>query len=256
MSDGPASHRTTNELIVSLLTQAGKIGGEILDMGAGGGFLTRLLSDERARHGLARGKGLSACDIDGGSFSAEGVPFTRCNVDEGLPYPDAAFDAVAAIEVMEHTRAPYRVLGEIARVLRPGGTLVFSVPNVGHMLSRVTFAASGHYHMFPSPSTKIENAGRLSGHVAPLPFQYWHYGLRTAGFSDIRLFADRFKKGAAVWAVLMWPIVKLNTELHLYRLARREPELFDETAEVVRQSNSWTALVSRSLVFQAVKRPR
>jgi SAM-dependent methyltransferase len=253
MSDGPASHRVTNELVVSLLTRAGKIGGDVLDMGAGSGYLTRLLSDERARRGVRR-PGLSACDISDATFSGEGVPFTRCNVDEGLPYPDAAFDAVVAVEVMEHTRGPYRVLGEIARVLRPGGLLVFSVPNVGHMLSRVTFAASGHYHMFPSPSTRPENAGRLSGHVAPLPFQYWHYGLRTAGFSDIRLFSDRTKKGAAGWAIVFWPILKLSTGLHLHRLAQQKPELFDETVEIARQANSWTALTSRSLVFQAQKK--
>jgi SAM-dependent methyltransferase len=253
MSDGPASHRATNELVVSLLGDAGKLTGDILDMGAGSGYLTRLLADARRSRG-AGGKGLSACDIDAGPFHAEGVPFTQCNVDQGLPYPDASFDAVVAIEVMEHTRAPYRVLSEIARVLRPGGTLIFSVPNVGHMLSRVTFAASGHYYMFPSPSTKPANAGRLSGHVAPLPFQYWHYGLRSAGFSDIRLHSDRTKKGAAGLAAIFWPIVRLSTALHLRRLARREPPLFDETSEVARQSNSWTALTSRSLVFQAVKK--
>jgi hypothetical protein len=122
------------------------------------------------------------------------------------------------------------------------------------MLSRMTFAASGHYYMFPSPSTKPANAGRLSGHVAPLPFQYWHYGLRSAGFSDIRLHTDRTKKGAAGLAAIFWPVVRFSTALHLRRLARREPPLFEETSEVVRQSNSWTALTSRSLVFQVVKR--
>ena len=254
MSDGPASHRVTNDLVVSLLAQGNKIGGEILDLGAGSGYLSRLLSDERARRGVARGNGLSACDIDGVSFSANGVPFTQCNVDEGLPYDDAKFDAVVAIEVMEHTRAPYRVLKEVARVLRPGGQLIFSVPNVGHMLSRVTFAASGHYYMFPSPSMKPENAGRLSGHVAPLPFQYWHYGLRTAGFSDIRLRSDRIKKGAAGLAALFWPVVKFSTAVHLRRLQRREPPLFEETADVVRQSNSWPALASRSLVISATRK--
>jgi SAM-dependent methyltransferase len=254
MSDGPASHRATNELVVSLLTNSGKIRGDVLDMGAGSGYLTRLLSEARTRSGLPQGKGLSACDIDPAPFSADGVPFTRCNVDDGLPYPDTSFDAVVAIEVMEHTRTPYRVLVEIARVLRPGGMLIFSVPNVGHMLSRITFAASGHYYMFPSPSTKPANAGRLSGHVTPFPFQYWHYGLRTAGFSDIQLRSDRVKKGAAGLAAFFWPVVKLSTALHLRRLARREPPLFDETAEVVRQSNSWPALTSRSLVFQVVKK--
>ncbi|MCC6949592.1 MAG: class I SAM-dependent methyltransferase [Bradyrhizobiaceae bacterium] len=247
MSAGPASHRVTNELVVALLRDAGKLDGDILDMGAGSGFLTRLLVKSRARSTA----GLAACDIDEKPFSGDGVPFTRCNVDEGLPYPDASFDAVAAIEVMEHTRSSYRVLGEIARVLKPGGMLIFSVPNVGHMLSRFSFAASGHYHMFPSPSTKPENAGRLCGHVAPLPVQYWHYGLRSAGFSNIVLRQDRIKKSAAGLAVLFWPALKLSTALHLRALRRRELPLYEETADVARAANSWPALASRSLVFSA-----
>lgn len=250
MSAGPASHRVTNELLVSLLRDTGKLEGSILDMGAGSGFLTRLLVRARKR----KTEGLAACDIDGKAYSGDGVPFTRCNVDDSLPYPDASFDAVVAIEVMEHTRSSYRVLGEMARVLKPGGVVIFSVPNVGHMLSRLSFTASGHYHMFPSPSTKPENAGRLCGHVAPLPVQYWHYGLRSVGFSEIVLRQDRMKRSAAGLAVLFWPALKLSTALHLRALKRREPPLHAETAEVARAANSWPALVSRSLVLQAVKR--
>jgi SAM-dependent methyltransferase len=243
----------TNDLALALVRSAGKIEGEILDLGAGSGYFTRALSAERERRCLRPGERLTACDINGSSFSAEGVSFTHCDVNDGLPFHDSAFDAVVAIEVMEHTRTSYRVLGEIARVLRADGVFIFSVPNVGHMLSRLAFVASGHYQLFPSPSTKPENAGRLCGHIAPLPFQYWHYGLRAAGFSDISLHQDRMKKSAAGLAILLWPIVKLATSLQLRRLAHREPPLFAETAKVVRQSNSWTALTSRSLVFLAVK---
>jgi 2-polyprenyl-6-hydroxyphenyl methylase/3-demethylubiquinone-9 3-methyltransferase len=250
MSSGPASHRVTNDLVVSMLRQSGKLDGDILDMGAGSGYLTGLLVKSRTK-GSA---GLAACDIDDAAFSGDGVPFTQCNVDEGLPFPDRSLDAVVAIEVLEHTRSSYRVLGEIARVLRPGGVVIFSVPNVGHMLSRLSFASSGHYHMFPSPSTKPENAGRLCGHVAPLASQYWHYGLRSAGFSEISLRADRIKKSAAGLAILFWPVLKLATARHLRALERREPPLYEETADVARAANSWPALASRSLVFRAVKK--
>lgn len=250
---GPASLRTTNDFILQKLRDSGKLGGSILDLGAGSGYFTRLLSAERSTLGLKAGEGISACDISGGRFAAEGVQLNLCDVNQGLPYADAAFDAVVAIEVMEHTRAPYDVLADIARILKPEGQLIFSVPNVGHALSRVKFLFSGHYHMFPSPSIKPENGGRICGHIAPLPFQYWHYGLRRAGFSEIVLSPDRAKRSAAFLAALLWPANRLATAAHTGRIARREPDLAAETDLIAREANSWAALTSRSLVFSAVK---
>jgi SAM-dependent methyltransferase len=50
---------------------------------------------------------------------------------ETLPYPDRAFDAVVATGVLEYVDDPDTALGEIGRVLRPGGRLVASIPNPG-----------------------------------------------------------------------------------------------------------------------------
>ena len=249
-----ASLRHTNELALALVREAGKLSGNILDLGAGSGYMSSLLVSAPER-GARRSEGIEACDIDGKSFAVPGVNFTECNVNGGLPYADASFDAVCAIEVLEHTASPYYVLAEIRRVLKPGGVLAFSVPNVGHMLSRLSFLLSGHYFMFPSPSTKPENAGRLCGHIAPLAYQYWHYGLRLAGFSQIALYKDRTKKSAVTFAVFFWPFLRAATALNMRRLARREPPLYGEVAPIAREANSWTALTSRSLVFRAIKRP-
>jgi len=46
-----------------------------------------------------------------------------------LPFCDASFTCVVMTEVLEHVYAPYGVLEEIFRVLKPGGHLVLSVPN-------------------------------------------------------------------------------------------------------------------------------
>jgi SAM-dependent methyltransferase len=47
-----------------------------------------------------------------------------------FPYPDASFDSVLCSQVLEHSFAPEMLLGEIARVLKPGGKLVLTVPFV------------------------------------------------------------------------------------------------------------------------------
>jgi methionine biosynthesis protein MetW len=54
-----------------------------------------------------------------------------------LPFPDESFDLVLCIEVLEHLFSPHRAASEIRRVLRPGGRLVCSTPNVGYWRLRV-----------------------------------------------------------------------------------------------------------------------
>ena len=47
---------------------------------------------------------------------------------EAMPFPDGAFGTIVCTEVLEHVPDPSTALAEIRRVLRPGGTLIGSVP--------------------------------------------------------------------------------------------------------------------------------
>ena len=61
-----------------------------------------------------RARGLAEAFYDGGRF----------------PFADASFDAVLCSQVLEHVFTPEVFLGEIRRVLRPGGALLLAVPFV------------------------------------------------------------------------------------------------------------------------------
>jgi ubiquinone/menaquinone biosynthesis C-methylase UbiE len=62
-----------------------------------------------------------------------------------LPYGDATFDRAMCLDVLEHLTLgdQPQAFAELARVLRPGGELLVSVPNLAHLQSRVHFLLTG-----------------------------------------------------------------------------------------------------------------
>jgi SAM-dependent methyltransferase len=61
-----------------------------------------------------------------------------------LPFADASFDRIIAAEVLEHIDDDDGALRELARVLRPGGTIAVTVPSFGP--ERLCWALSADYH--------------------------------------------------------------------------------------------------------------
>jgi ubiquinone/menaquinone biosynthesis C-methylase UbiE len=63
------------------------------------------------------------------------LELVRANM-EMLPFPDASFDRVLSVQVIEHLLDPEAGLAELARVLRPGGKLVLSTDSSHNLVSR------------------------------------------------------------------------------------------------------------------------
>ena len=66
--------------------------------------------------------------LGGHAVTSEVGPFGNEDHVGALPYGDARFDLVCALDIVEHTPDDQRALADLARVLRAGGTLVLSVP--------------------------------------------------------------------------------------------------------------------------------
>ena len=62
-----------------------------------------------------------------------------------LPFPDGSFDRALCLDVLEHLsfEDQPRALQELFRILRPGGELFVSVPNLAHLQSRIQFLLRG-----------------------------------------------------------------------------------------------------------------
>lgn len=113
----PTSHRLLLEQLVR--TRLPKLEGTVLEVGAGcdpyGRYLlqaTRVYTTDLVTH-------------DGALDVVTDAHF--------LSFPDRCFDAVVALEVLEHLRDPRCAVNEILRVLRSGGSAVMSVPFMFHV---------------------------------------------------------------------------------------------------------------------------
>jgi SAM-dependent methyltransferase len=109
-------------------------GGHLLDVGAFPGHLSAL-----ARERGWRVTGLNNGIECGGSYddfvarcASAGIDILSCEVEEEpFPLPTGSVDAVLLCELFEHLyRNPFHVLKQIFRVLRPGGLLLLTTPNL------------------------------------------------------------------------------------------------------------------------------
>ncbi len=116
----------------NLLGSTGRLQGRLLDYGCGPGFLLKM---------LCRVNGLECAGLDLSPKNAEETrrllesreSFIGAEVVDSLPSPfaDRSFDVVTCCEVIEHLNDEHleSTITEIFRVLKPGGTALFTTPN-------------------------------------------------------------------------------------------------------------------------------
>jgi 2-polyprenyl-3-methyl-5-hydroxy-6-metoxy-1,4-benzoquinol methylase len=117
--------------------------GDLLDFGAGKGrFLQELLKLPY------RGTITCADLMPQPDDLPENVRWIQSDLNEPLALPDHSFDVIVCMEVIAHLENPRSVFREISRLLRPGGTLLLTMPNQESLRAFTALITGGHFSAF------------------------------------------------------------------------------------------------------------
>jgi len=187
---------------------------KVLDIGAGHGAFSQKLYE--------LGYDVHACDLFPELFYFDKITCTKVDITKPFPYADNSFDLLIAIEVSEHITDHENFFSESGRILRPGGKLYLTTPNILTLKSRIRFLFSGFFLAF-NP-LQLSNYDGLQ-HVASLtPDQYNYIAVRNH-FSKAVLAIDREQRTSRLWYVLLFPWLWLYPRIKKINIMHNQRKL-------------------------------
>lgn len=237
------AHEAIHERVAEILKDEPR--GRLLDVPAGEGALASRL--------VALGFDVRCCDLYTEIFRLPGVEIRRGDLSKELPYGEAEFDYITCVEGIEHIENPQQAVREFARMLRPGGQLIVSTPNILNIEERLKWLFYGYTsHFKPLSREHLENLRRDYGgmeevalHVNAVSYSELRYTLEKYGFEVVRVLLDKPKKNLWVY----WPVVAL-----IRLIARLTPERKRRERWTMELQSDEVLLGGNTLIIHAIKR--
>lgn len=196
-----------HERILALLrARRAEFGRALLDVPSGGGPVVA----------GARAAGYDVTEVD--LFPRPGMRGVCADACAPLPFADGAFDVVLSMEGIEHFEHQAGFVRECARVLRPGGWLLLTTPNVLTLSARLTHVLTGHKVLQQGFVNEVatlrsrEGKRLYHGHAFLIDAFRLRYLVRIAGLEWKELHGTTLSRGSLCAAPLL-PAVRLATRL-------------------------------------------
>ncbi len=148
------------------------------------------------------------------------------DMQDRLPFDDGAFDIVLSAEGIEHMVDRHQTLSEFRRVLKTGGKMLMTTPNVLSLRGRLSYMLAGtrafksHIDEYTSVWGVSEDGERTyHGHAFLVSYHQVRYSLHHCGFRLRRVLRSNFSPtSVALWPLA--PLVALGTALSQYHAKR------------------------------------
>ncbi|MEP7147994.1 MAG: methyltransferase domain-containing protein [Acidobacteriota bacterium] len=208
-SDQPASMAGvgTHEVVLDLFRRFVPEPAKVADLAAGEGAFSIRLKE--------LGHDVRAVDASSDNWKVPAIPLVIRDLDSdfsaSLVEKSGRFDVVAAIEIVEHLENPFRFIRECAGLLKPGGLMFLTTPNVEAVNSRLIFLYTGRLKSFGAYETV------RPAHITPIFKWKLEMMLEEAGFETVDECFNRYfyatgtnlkGKIAAVAGRLLSPLLK------------------------------------------------
>lgn len=150
------SSQYIHEDVMSLLTEEGV---RVLDVASGEGAFSKRLYDKRFA--------VEAIDISDNFKYKEIIPFHKIDLNSSewsnfVQNYKGQYDIVCSIETIEHLENPWEFLRGLSNLLKPGGRIILSTPNIESPISKMFFLLKNRFILFR------EKNYREAGHINPL----------------------------------------------------------------------------------------
>lgn len=156
-------HEKVRELLSTGLSLDRK--SKVLDAAAGNGYMSEWL--------LRQGYEVTPLDIVPADCRVAGCRYSDFN--QRLDVDSDTFDLVVSIETIEHLENPFQFIRELGRVVRPGGIVIITTPNVHGVRSRIKYFFSG----LPTLFEYVQDDG-MGQHISPVSIGTLLYAFEMA----------------------------------------------------------------------------
>jgi SAM-dependent methyltransferase len=229
------THNVVAELVGDVAD--GKV---VLDLPCGEGAFTKRMLESGAN--VFSADFLNILRIPHGQFSV-------VDMNQRLPYADAMFDAVVCIDGIEHIERPFDFIRECQRIIRKGGVLIISTPNLSALRSRWRYLLTGFHQGEKSPLDESEYTPLH--HLSLVSFPELRYRLHANGFKVAAVRTNRVKFISWLYAVLA-PLAYVVTVL-AFNKEEKVTRVREQNREIVNQMFTIPVLFGETVIVKATR---
>jgi 2-polyprenyl-3-methyl-5-hydroxy-6-metoxy-1,4-benzoquinol methylase len=229
----PNTHNVVAELLGEIAPQQC-----VLDVPCGEGAFTKRM--------LERGVDVFSADYEN-IIRIPHPKFSFADMNARLPYADGAFDAVICIDGIEHIERPFDFIRECQRILRKGGVLIVSTPNLSALRSRWRYLLTGFHQGEKSPLDECHQTPLH--HRTLVSFPELRYRLHCNGFRVADVRTNRVKLISWLYIFLV-PLAYVVTVL-AFRKEEKDAHVREQNREIVRQMFTIPVLFGETTIVKA-----